>query len=152
MKCITLCTQNSENARHLVTSHPTGARCLIAQLKHADEMIVGNAALALGHCVTSSKDLSSKMADSNVVMELLVLARDGRKTTAQHNCAILIAKLCQTDSRLAENKLVKLIQYLHVYCKAHLLYFCNLLCSHLERLRELHGLEILHDVLKHVKE
>ena len=28
----------------------------------------------------------------------------------------------------------------------------RLRCSHLEKLRELHGLEILHDVMKHVKE
>ena len=53
----------------------------------------------VGDCVTSSRELSAKMADSNIIMELLVLARDGRKSTAQHNCAILIAKLCQTDAR-----------------------------------------------------
>ena len=99
IKCLTLCTQNCDHARRYVTTHATGAQNLIAQLKHSDEVVVGNAALSLGHCVTSSRELSAKMADSNIIMELLVLARDGRKSTAQHNCAILIAKLCQTDAR-----------------------------------------------------
>ena len=72
-----------------------GVTLLLQQLKHADEVIVGNSALCLGHCVASSAALCKQLADSNIIMDLLILARDQHKTTAQHNCAILIAKLCQ---------------------------------------------------------
>ncbi|XP_059139456.1 tetratricopeptide repeat protein 12-like [Physella acuta] len=63
----------------------------------------------------------SKLTKTNIIQKLLVLARDGRRPGVQANCAILVGKLVAGDSR------------------------------HLERLRELHGIEILHGCMKHVK-
>ncbi|KAJ8316038.1 hypothetical protein KUTeg_006052 [Tegillarca granosa] len=57
------------------------------------------------------------LVKTDIIKELLVLARDGKRPTVQQNCAILIAKLAQGDSR------------------------------HLDKLRELHGVEILHSCM-----
>ena len=62
-----------------------------------------------------------KLTKTNVVKHLLVLARDARKIGVQENCAILLAKLAMKENR------------------------------HLQRLRELHGIEILHTCMKHIK-
>ncbi|XP_012940902.1 tetratricopeptide repeat protein 12 [Aplysia californica] len=81
----------------------------------------------LGNCalclshICAVDKVCSKLTKTNIIQRLLVLARDGRKPNVQSNCAILIGKLAQGDAR------------------------------HLERLRELHGIEILHSCMKHVK-
>ncbi|BFZ22509.1 hypothetical protein BsWGS_25548 [Bradybaena similaris] len=63
----------------------------------------------------------AKLTKTNIIQKLLMLARDGKKPAVQSNCAILIGKLVQGDAR------------------------------HLDKLRELHGVEILHGCMKHVK-
>lgn len=65
--------------------------------------------------------IPEKLTKTNIVKHLLVLARDGRKVAVQENCAILLAKLAMKEPR------------------------------HLQRLRELHGIEILHTCMKHIK-
>ncbi|XP_074660725.1 tetratricopeptide repeat protein 12-like [Tubulanus polymorphus] len=62
----------------------------------------------------------SRLAKTNIIQNLLVIVRDGRMKDVQKNAGILVAKLTQGDPR------------------------------HLERLRELHGIEILHSIMKHV--
>lgn len=122
--CLAACTKASKDARQQITEHPKGLKTLLDLLKEdcgSDESTVGNVALCLSHCAELPK-VCKAFAQTNVVMDLLVLARDKAKPTVQHNCAILIAKLCSGDNR------------------------------HLQRLRELHGLEILNTVLQHVKE
>jgi len=72
--------------------------------------------------ITEEKGVAGKLTKTNVIQHLLILARDARNNKVQHNCAILIAKLTKNDKR------------------------------HLDRLRELHGVEILVDVMRNVKE
>ena len=67
-------------------------------LKHEDEQVLGNASLCLSHCATLPK-VSAALAKTNVIMDLLVLTRDGNNTSVRHNCAILIAKLTQGHPR-----------------------------------------------------
>ena len=62
-----------------------------------------------------------KLTKTQIIKHLLTLARDANKPEVRENCAILLAKLAQKDSR------------------------------HLERLRELHGIEILHSCMKFIK-
>ena len=71
---------------------------MVGQLKEEEEVIVGNAALCLGH-MTSVKKVVVKLVKTNIIQHLLVKARDGQRPAAQHNCAILIAKLSQGDHR-----------------------------------------------------
>ena len=70
----------------------------MSHLKSEDEVIVGNAALCLSHC-TQIPQVCSVLVMTDIIKELLVLARDGRRPAVQQNCAILIAKLAQGDSK-----------------------------------------------------
>jgi len=65
--------------------------------------------------------VAEKLTKTQIVKHLLTLARDLSKPEVRENCAILLAKLAQKDPR------------------------------HLEKLRELHGIEILHDCMKFIK-
>ena len=72
----------------------------------------------MSHCVENDRKLASRLADTNIVMDLLYLARDGARQEMQKNCGILISKLVKNDAK------------------------------HMEKLRELHGIEILYAALK----
>ncbi|XP_022329619.2 tetratricopeptide repeat protein 12-like [Crassostrea virginica] len=119
LKALTGCTQINEHARVFIVDHK-GLGTLIKQLKCDDETVVGNAALCLSHCTQIPK-VSAALSKTDIIKDLLVLARDGKKPALQQNCAILIAKLAQGDQR------------------------------NLERLRELHGIDILHSCMKILK-
>lgn len=144
---LTVCTLRSELSRHQLThqlthtqtqtktdSRPSPSPSVIGLLvklvlRHQsyDDVLIGNVALCLSQCVhltSAVHQLTAAAAetDSDVMMTLLVLARDQAKPTVQHNCAILIAKLVRQHEPF------------------------------LDRLRQLHGLEILHSVVKHVEQ
>jgi hypothetical protein len=76
-----------------------GIKILADLLQVCDESIVGNAALCIGHCVEGREDVCAKFTATNVIQDLLVLARDSHGRDCQHNCAILCAKLVQGDAR-----------------------------------------------------
>ena len=72
-------------------------------------------------CVSQVPKVAEKLTKTQIIKHLLMLARDSLKPEVMENCAILLAKLAQKDSR------------------------------HLERLRVLHGIEILHSCMKYIK-
>ncbi|XP_064601805.1 tetratricopeptide repeat protein 12-like isoform X1 [Liolophura sinensis] len=112
LKSLTVSAKVSPKVRqHIVDNN--GIPFLVKLLKSVDESMVGNAALCLGYCI-EIRGMCASLADTTIVKDLLVLARDGKIADVQQNCGILLAKLAQGDKR------------------------------HLERLRELHGIEILH--------
>jgi hypothetical protein len=119
LKALTGCSQINDHARVFIVDHK-GLGTLIKQLKTDDETVIGNAALCLSHCTQVPK-VCAALSKTDIIKDLLVLARDGNKAGLQQNCAILIAKLAQGDKR------------------------------HLERLRELHGIDILHNCMKYLK-
>ncbi|KAK3591065.1 hypothetical protein CHS0354_005454 [Potamilus streckersoni] len=120
LKALAACTQINEEARvHVVGNKGLGRLLKILKL-YKDEAYLGNAALCLSHC-TQVKNVCAALAKTDIIKDLLVLARDGKNPVLQKNCAILIAKLAQGDSR------------------------------HLDRLRELHGIEILHACMNYMK-
>jgi len=137
---VTACTLHSELSRQQLTdscsaSTSANKQSLIALLldvllshERYDDVLIGNVALCLSHCVQLPAAVCQLTAaaacrrhdNTDLMMTLLVLARDQDKPTVQHNCAILIARLVHQHP------------------------------PSLDRLRELHGLEILHTVLRHV--
>ncbi|KAH9524386.1 hypothetical protein Btru_054375 [Bulinus truncatus] len=119
LKCLSVLTQNSEQIKQMIADNK-GTSVLLNFLIINDEVVIGNAALCLSHLIQLKK-VCSKLTKSNIIQKLLELARDGKKPTVQSNCAILVGKLVQGDSR------------------------------HLDRLRELHGIEILHSCMKYLK-
>jgi len=128
LAALTACTLHSDLSRQQLTdSKPPVLRLLVELIvshQSYDDVLIGNAALCLSHCVhlpSAVDQLTTAAGNPDIVMSLLVLARDQAKPTVQHNCAILIAKLVQQHEPF------------------------------LDRLRQLHGLEILHSVLRHVE-
>ena len=75
-----------------------GIPALAQLLKTKDEGDVGNAALCLSHC-TQVAGVCSSLAQTDIIKETLVWARDGKKNAVQQNCAILLAKLAQGDPK-----------------------------------------------------
>lgn len=68
-------------------------------LKNLNESLLNNAILCMSHCVETSANVAQSLAETNVVMDLVYLARDGRNKELQKNCGILIAKLCKQDNK-----------------------------------------------------
>lgn len=76
----------------------SGLGRLLDGLKSEDEIVVGNSALCLSHCTQVPKVCAS-LTKTDIMKDLLVLARDGKRPAVQQNCAILIAKLSYGDSK-----------------------------------------------------
>ncbi|CAL1533745.1 unnamed protein product [Lymnaea stagnalis] len=93
-----------------------------ALMKHlnSDDEVVIGNAALCLSHLCQIEKVCAKLTKTNIIQKLLVLARDGTKAKVQSNCAILVGKLVKGDTR------------------------------HLERLRELNGVEILHGCMKHV--
>jgi len=128
LAAVTACTMHSDVSRQQLTdSKPPVVRLLtnllLSHQAYNDDVLIGNTALCLSHCVqlpAAVQQLTKAARSADLMMTLLLLARDQAKPTVQHNCAILIAKLVHAHP------------------------------PYLDQLRQLHGLEILHTVLRHV--
>ncbi|XP_049431536.1 tetratricopeptide repeat protein 12 isoform X2 [Epinephelus fuscoguttatus] len=119
IKTLTICTAASHSAREkLVKSdkklsilrHLLGSSC--------DEMVSGNAALCLAHCLELEGIASTLLGTDIVLLLLRHAAGDTKRTAVRQNAAIALGKLCRSEPR------------------------------HMNKLRELHGLEILHSCMK----
>ncbi|XP_057695772.1 tetratricopeptide repeat protein 12 isoform X1 [Corythoichthys intestinalis] len=119
IKILTLCTAASQIAREELVKSDKKLSVLRRLLGFScDEMVSGNAALCLAHCL-ELKGIASNLLGTDIVILLLRhAAGDAKKTAVQQNSAIALGKLCQSEPR------------------------------HVSRLRELHGFEILHSCMK----
>uniref|UniRef100_H3C3R3 Tetratricopeptide repeat domain 12 n=1 Tax=Tetraodon nigroviridis TaxID=99883 RepID=H3C3R3_TETNG len=95
----------------------------LSDLRHllgssCDETVSGNAALCCAHCL-ELEGISSRLLGTDIVPVLLRhAAADAANTDVQKNAAIALGKLCRSEPR------------------------------HMDKLREMHGLEILHSCMK----
>ncbi|XP_036927568.1 tetratricopeptide repeat protein 12 isoform X1 [Acanthopagrus latus] len=121
IKTLTVCTAASQLAREellksdkklSILRHLLGSSC--------DEMVSGNAALCLAHCLELEGTASNLLGTDIVLVLLRHAAGDAKRTTVQQNAAIALGKLCRSEPR------------------------------HMNKLRELNGLEILHSTMQHV--
>lgn len=170
IKCLVACTQHSPPAKTTIASYPSGnyfkhfahLECMMKSvvvvlfpglelltglLENADNAVVGNTALCLSHC-TEHQGVSEALTKTDIIKQLLVLARDQTRYSVQQNCAVLIAKLCQGHPRWVDSPSETTVRFQPTDVLQMLPFVIH---SHLERLRELHGIEILHDVLKKEK-
>ncbi|XP_024864543.1 tetratricopeptide repeat protein 12 [Kryptolebias marmoratus] len=115
IKTMTVCTAASDFAREELLKSDEKLSILRNLLNSScDDMISGNAALCLAHCF-QLEGVATRLLGTDIVLLLLRLAaEDSKKTAVQQNAAIALGKLCQSEPR------------------------------HIHKLRELHGLEILH--------
>ncbi|XP_047246909.1 tetratricopeptide repeat protein 12 isoform X6 [Girardinichthys multiradiatus] len=119
IKTLTVCTAVSDMAREELLKSDKKLSTLRHLLSSSyDEVISGNAALCLAHCF-ELEGVASHLLGTDIVLLLLRLAAgEAKKTAVQQNAAIALSKLCQSEPR------------------------------HVHKLRELHGLEILHSCAK----
>uniref|UniRef100_A0A8C9QVR5 Tetratricopeptide repeat domain 12 n=1 Tax=Scleropages formosus TaxID=113540 RepID=A0A8C9QVR5_SCLFO len=118
IKALAVCTARSQDARAQLLALDKRMRVLRRLLAGSDEVAMGNAALCLGHCV-EERGAASALLGSDVVPLLLRLAGgDAGGAGVQQNGAVALGKLCNAEPR------------------------------HILKLRELHGLEILHSCMK----
>lgn len=118
IKLLALCTMERKDARDALLSQKA-LDFLAHLLQSEDETIIGNTALCLGHCA-DMKEVSQHLAGVNGMVELLLkhATNDKLCDDVKQNAAICLAKLARSDER------------------------------NLEKLREMHGVEILHSVIQ----
>nr|XP_006642346.2 PREDICTED: tetratricopeptide repeat protein 12 [Lepisosteus oculatus] len=120
VRTLSACTKVSQQAREEIVRVDKKFSSLMKLLSMDEELVVGNAALCLGHCL-EVPGAASSLLGSNIVKILLKHAGgDASKTAVQQNCAVALGKLCTAEPR------------------------------HMVQLRELHGLEILNSCMKFV--
>ncbi|KAM6932165.1 LOW QUALITY PROTEIN: tetratricopeptide repeat protein 12 [Lycodopsis pacificus] len=118
IKTLTVCTAASHLAREELVKSDKKLSILRNLLASSDEMVSGNAALCLAHCL-ELEGIGSTLLGTDVVLLLLRhAAGDAKRTAVRQNAAIALGKLCRSEPR------------------------------HMNKLRELHGVEILHSCLK----
>ncbi|XP_051254268.1 tetratricopeptide repeat protein 12 isoform X1 [Dicentrarchus labrax] len=119
IKTLTVCTAASHLAREELLKSDKKLSILLHLLDSScDEMVSGNAALCLAHCLELEGIASNLLGTDIVLLLLRHAAGDAKRTAVQQNAAIALGKLCRSEPR------------------------------HMNKLRELHGLEILHSCMK----
>ncbi|XP_071756801.2 tetratricopeptide repeat protein 12 [Centroberyx gerrardi] len=119
IKTLTVCTAASHLAREELVKSDKRLSILRRLLgSSCDEVVSGNAALCLGHCLELEGIASNLLGTDIVPLLLRHAAGNAKRTAVQQNAAIALGKLCRSEPR------------------------------HVNKLRELHGLEILHSCMK----
>ncbi|XP_028276027.1 tetratricopeptide repeat protein 12 [Parambassis ranga] len=119
IKTLTVCTAASHLAREELVKSDKKLSVLRRLLSSScDETVSGNASLCLAHCLELEEVASHLLGTDIVPLLLRHAAGDTKRTAVQQNAAIALGKLCRSEPR------------------------------HLIKLRELHGLEILHSCVK----
>ncbi|XP_042151758.1 tetratricopeptide repeat protein 12 isoform X2 [Oncorhynchus tshawytscha] len=119
IKTLTVCTAISQTAQEEWVKCDNRLHTLRRLLgPSSEEAVAGNAALCLGHCLGVQGAASSLLGTDTVLLLLRLAAGDAKRSAVQKNSAITLGKLCKAEPR------------------------------HMAKLRELHGLEILHSCMK----
>ncbi|XP_072312995.1 tetratricopeptide repeat protein 12 [Eucyclogobius newberryi] len=116
---LTVCTAANQLAREDLVKADKRLSSLCHLLESGcDEVVSGNAALCLSHCLELDGVACNLLGTDTVLLLLRHAAGDAKRTAVRQNAAIALAKLCRSEPR------------------------------HMHKLRELHGLEILHSCTK----
>ncbi|XP_046718070.1 tetratricopeptide repeat protein 12 isoform X2 [Silurus meridionalis] len=118
IKAMAVCTASSQQAREELVKLDKRLVTMRKLLGRSDELVVGNTALCLGHCLTVQGAAASLLGTDCVMLLLRQVAGKSKRADVQQNAAITLGKLCRAEPR------------------------------HLLKLRELNGLEILHSSMQ----
>ncbi|KGL82293.1 Tetratricopeptide repeat protein 12, partial [Tinamus guttatus] len=120
IRTLSICTKSNCQAQEEVVKSDRRFAVLLKLLNSENEIIVGNAAFCLGHCL-AVPGAATSLLNSDIVMVLLKHAGgDATNTSVQENAAIALGKLCTAEPR------------------------------HIFQLRELNGMAILNSSMKYV--
>ncbi|TSQ58040.1 Tetratricopeptide repeat protein 12 [Bagarius yarrelli] len=118
IKALAVCTASGQQACEELVKLDKKLVTMRRLLGSCDELVVGNAALCLGHCLAVEGAAASLLGTDCVMLLLHHVAGKSERTDVQKNAAIALGKLCRIEPR------------------------------HMMKLRELNGLEILHSCMK----
>ncbi|XP_072547286.1 tetratricopeptide repeat protein 12 isoform X2 [Salminus brasiliensis] len=118
IKALAVCTASSQHACEELVKFDKRLVTVRMLLGSSDEVVVGNAALCLGHCSAVQGAAAGLLGTDCVLLLLRHAAGGAKRAGVQQNAAIALGKLCRAEPR------------------------------HMAKLRELHGLEILHSCMK----
>ncbi|KAG7322092.1 hypothetical protein KOW79_014950 [Hemibagrus wyckioides] len=118
IKAMAVCTASGQQACEELVKLDKRLVTMRKLLGSSDELVVGNAALCLGHCLAVQGTATSLLGTDCVMLLLRHAAGKSKRVDVQQNAAIALGKLCRVEPR------------------------------HTEKLRELSGLEILHSCMK----
>ncbi|XP_043114301.1 tetratricopeptide repeat protein 12 [Puntigrus tetrazona] len=118
IKALTVCTGSIPQACEELVKLDKRLGTLRKLLGGIDELVVGNAALCMGHCLEVDGATSGLLGTDCVQLLLHHAAGDAKRAAVRQNAAITLGKLCKIEPR------------------------------HMEKLRELNGLEILHSCVR----
>lgn len=71
-------------------------------LGSSDMLVVGNAALCLGHCLAVQGAAAGLLGTDCVMLLLRHVAGKSKRADVQRNAAITLGKLCKAEPRYAE--------------------------------------------------
>ncbi|KAF4085974.1 hypothetical protein AMELA_G00101120 [Ameiurus melas] len=118
IKALAVCTASGQQACEELIKLDMRLVTMRKLLGSSDELVVGNAALCLGHCLVVQGAAASLLGTDCVMLLLRLVAGKANRADVQQNAAITLGKLCRAEPR------------------------------HIVKLRELNGLEILHSCMK----
>ncbi|XP_017345696.1 tetratricopeptide repeat protein 12 isoform X1 [Ictalurus punctatus] len=118
IKALAVCTASGQQACQELVKLDMRLVTIRKLLGSSDELVVGNAALCLGHCLAVQGAAASLLGTDCVMLLLRHVAGKTNRADVQQNAAITLGKLCRAEPR------------------------------HMVKLRELNGLEILHSCMK----
>ncbi|KAE8277721.1 Tetratricopeptide repeat protein 12 [Larimichthys crocea] len=100
IKTLTVCTAASHLAREELLKSDKKLSILRHLLASScDEMVSGNAALCLAHCLELEGIASNLLGTDIVPLLLRHAAQDAKRTAVQRNAAIALGKLCRSEPR-----------------------------------------------------
>ncbi|KAI4904545.1 hypothetical protein NFI96_029606 [Prochilodus magdalenae] len=102
IKALAVCTASSQQACEELVKFDKRLVTVRKLLGSSDEVVVGNAALCLGHCLVVQEAAASLLgteSQSSVLLLLRHAAGDGKRAAMQQNVAIALAKLCKAEPR-----------------------------------------------------
>ncbi|XP_067306918.1 tetratricopeptide repeat protein 12 isoform X2 [Pseudorasbora parva] len=118
IKALTVCTASIPQACEELVMLDKRLHTLRKLLGGIDELVVGNAALCMAHCLEVNGAASGLLGTDCVPLLLRHAAGDAKRAAVRQNAATTLGKLCKKEPR------------------------------HMVKLRELHGLEILHSCVR----
>ncbi|NXS36469.1 TTC12 protein, partial [Pomatostomus ruficeps] len=121
IQTLCVCTGSSRQAQEELVRCDKRFRVLLRLLQSGDELLVGNAALCLSHCLRLPGAAASLLGSAVVPLLLRQAGGDARRPSVQQNSAIALGRLCVAEPR------------------------------HLPELRRLNGLAILNSAMKHLQ-
>uniref|UniRef100_A0A3P8QEL9 Tetratricopeptide repeat domain 12 n=1 Tax=Astatotilapia calliptera TaxID=8154 RepID=A0A3P8QEL9_ASTCA len=100
IKTLTVCTAASHLAREKLVNSDKKLSIIRRLLSSScDEMVSGNAALCLAHCLDLEGVASDLLGTDIVLLLLQHAAGDAKRTAVQQNAAIALGKLCRCEPR-----------------------------------------------------